>query len=331
MNEANTQFTSILSEEAKWRSRKVRYFSGDWNAIQTILPEFDLVPFAAGQNEPANPFLQTVMRRPLSPTERAMPVGVVSNSYSLAPHKQIANQCRKVLIDSGIKPNELRYEVGLSELGEWMNFRIHLPERFAYIRTWGDKLDLKLECFNSVDGSSRLVILFGWNRLICKNGLVIRETKIEISERHGQGLDLVTISDRIRSAFEAVETDRARMERWQAEEVDIDDVAKWSDNDVTKKWGKKAAARVFHICESGRDIKITNPFAPGAATAKPVMRLDRVPGSPECAKNRYDASQALSFVATRRSNAEERINWQSDIPLLVERLPVSIPARRNEP
>jgi hypothetical protein len=51
------------------------------------VPEFDLVPFAADQGEPANPYLQTVMRRPLSAAERPIPVGVVSHTYSLAPHR----------------------------------------------------------------------------------------------------------------------------------------------------------------------------------------------------------------------------------------------------
>jgi hypothetical protein len=57
---------TILPGEAQWRSRDVRYYAGDWDAIQTVLPEFDLVPFAADQGEPANPYLRTVMRRPLS-------------------------------------------------------------------------------------------------------------------------------------------------------------------------------------------------------------------------------------------------------------------------
>ena len=42
----------ILPDEAQWRSRKVRYYKGDWNTLQTILPEFDLVPFRAGEDEP---------------------------------------------------------------------------------------------------------------------------------------------------------------------------------------------------------------------------------------------------------------------------------------
>jgi len=39
---------SLLPGEAAWRSRKVRYYAGDWTSIQTVLPEFELKPFSAG-------------------------------------------------------------------------------------------------------------------------------------------------------------------------------------------------------------------------------------------------------------------------------------------
>jgi len=40
-----------------------------------------------------------------------------------------------------------------------------------------------------------------------------------------------------------------------------------------EEWEKKAAARVFHISASGRDIEIDDPFAPGPATQKPIRYL----------------------------------------------------------
>lgn len=91
---------SILPVEASWRSRNVQYFAGDWTSIQTVLPEFELEPFTAGPGEPANPFLQAVMRTPLSKAERPIPVGIVSHKYSLAPHREVAALCRKGLIDA---------------------------------------------------------------------------------------------------------------------------------------------------------------------------------------------------------------------------------------
>jgi hypothetical protein len=49
---------SLLPGEAVWRSRKVQYYAGDWTSIQTVLPEFELKPFSAGPDEPANRFHQ---------------------------------------------------------------------------------------------------------------------------------------------------------------------------------------------------------------------------------------------------------------------------------
>ena len=135
--------------------------------------------------------------------ERPIPVGIVSHTYSLAPHREVASLCRRGLVDAGIEPSDLRYEVGVSELGEWMNL----------------------------------------------------------------------------------------------------------------------------TCDSGKDIEIDDPFAPGAATEKPIRYLAPVPGAPERASTKYDVAQAMSFVATQRKNAEERLAWQNIIPRLLERLSASSGAR----
>ncbi len=311
---------SILPEEAQWRARIVRYYSGGWESLQTVIPEFDLLPFTAGPNEPVNPYLRTVMRRPLSRLERATPIGVVSHTYVLAPHREVAALCIKGLVDAGTADGDLKFEVGLSELGEWMNFRAYLPEEYDFIDSYKNRLQLRLECFNSVEGSSRLVILFGWLRFVCSNGLVIGETKMKIRERHALTLNLESVPARIRAAFEIAKADRARMEAWQAENVVIGDIAKWIDETVTDQWGKKAAARVFHICASGKDVEFVDPFEPGDATQKQIKYLGVARGCPERAATKYDVSQALSYVATRRRNTEERVAQQSDIPELVKNL-----------
>ena len=83
---------TMLNERARWRSREVRYYAGDWQSILTLLPEFEFRPFNVGDGVPANPFLQVVVRMPLSAVERPIPVGIVSNTYSLAPHRQVAEE-----------------------------------------------------------------------------------------------------------------------------------------------------------------------------------------------------------------------------------------------
>jgi hypothetical protein len=117
------------------------------------------------------------------------------------------------------------------------------------------------------------------------------------------------------------------MMEWQSQKVTIDAVAGWANDHVSEEWGKKAAARVFHICDSGKDIEIDDPFAPGSATEKRTRYRAPVPGAPERASTKYDVAQAMSFVATQRKNAEERVAWQHVIPRLLERLSASSDAR----
>lgn len=318
----------ILPETLRWRSREVRYYEGGWDEVLSVLPDFETVPFRAGPEEPSNPFLLTVVRKPQTVVERPMPVGVVSHRYSLIQHRDVAMRCREGLVHAGVEPADLRYEVGVSQLGEWMNFRIYLPDKYSLRDSHEEAVDLRLECLNAVDGSSRLIVLFGWYRLVCANGMVIGESRIEIRERHGQPLEIDSIPKRIAASLDAAQADRHRLEEWERELINIKDLAPWVDGSVTEFWGKKAAARVFHICRTGCDVEI-EAFARGAASEKPVRWRLLVAGSPSQARTKYDVSQALSFVATRRNDADERLGRQADIPTLLQQLP-SQPARRRQ-
>ena len=145
----------IQPETLRWRSREVRYYAGAWDDVLSVLPEFETVPFCAGPLEPSNPFLLTVSRKPLSAVQRPMPVGVVSHRYSLVQHRDVATRCREGLVSAGVKTVDLRYEVGVSQLGEWMNFRIYFPEKYSLRDSHGEKVDLRLECFKACAGKAR--------------------------------------------------------------------------------------------------------------------------------------------------------------------------------
>ena len=164
-------------------------------------------------------------------------------------------------------------------------------------------------------------MLFGWYRFVCANGMVIGESRIEIRERHGQPLEIDTIPKRIASSLHAAQADRRRLEGWERTLIDIEGLAPWVDGPVTERWGKRAAARVFQICRTGHDVEIEY-FARGAASEKPVRFRLPVAGSPTPARTKYDASQALSFVATHRNDADDRLGRQADIPALIRKLPI---------
>jgi hypothetical protein len=316
----NEGVIETLGESARWRARQVTYWGGPWAQVKKQIPEFQTRDFRTGDGTPANPYLNIVERVPRTKFEQPVPVGTVSKTYTLAQHAAVGEKCLEGIRKVGISTDNLRCELGLTELGEWMNLRIYFPEEHNHTPKDGKKLELRLECFNSVDASSRLVVLLGWLRLVCSNGLVIGETKAVLKDVHNEHMDLDKIPGIIADGLGYVRSDLERIARWEDQPIDPARFLPWVNKTLTEEWNKKAACRVFHICESGQDVEITDNFARGNATEKPVRVLKPVPGAPPRAKNLYDVSQALSWVATARNNPEEKLDWQSAIPDLIQRL-----------
>lgn len=320
------QAAELLELSGRWRSREVAYWAGTWSRLKGIIPTFTTEPFRSHADAPANPHMRAVVRQPVAVTEHPIPVGVVSNTYALAQHCDVVERCLAGLRQVGLDPSQLKCEIGLTALGEWMQFRATFPDSYSYVARDGNKLTLKLECSNSVDGSSRLVILLTWFRLICSNGLAIRETRAELRDAHDANLDLDSIPKIIARAMAVVEAEKQRLSRLDTAAVAFDALREWADGVLAARWGKKAACRAFHICLRGEDVEISDPFAKGAATEKPVQYTGRVPGAPITARTLFDVTQALSWIATQRVNTEERMDWQSAIPELIEELRKRTPA-----
>lgn len=312
------QEVELLNETSNWRSREVRYIAGNWSQILSSIPSFELCDFSDEKSEIVNQYYKTVVRLPLTPVERRIPIGIVSNTYTLAQHYEVADLCVKGIKKCNINIDSIRCELGLSSLGEWMNFRIYFPDEYDFISSDGNPLKLRLECFNSVDGSCRLTILFGWFRFVCSNGMVIGETISELRDIHNRHMDLNKINLIISEAMHQVHSDKKTMSGWERIKINPNALAEWVDTIVSKKWGRIAAFRVFHICSSGHDAEYADPFESEKPSRKSEIKLAEVPGAPDEARNLYDAAQALSWVATNRNNAEDRTKWQTEIPSLLE-------------
>jgi len=317
----NVETLELMEETGKWRTRKLRYISGSWPLVMAELPEFELVPFRMGEGEPENPFLKTVLRHPMSAAERPVPVGTVSPNYGMVPHKAVAEQCLQGIVKAGVPVDQLRFEVGLSELGEWMNLRIYFPERFNGTFRDNHDMGLRLECYNSVEGSSRLMLLLGWLRFVCGNGMVIGETVVDLRTVHtGKiDLDLQSIPEMIQEGLLQAAEDKARMNSWEEKALDNTRLAPWADGAVAPAWNALSASKVLHICGTGRDGEWI-PFSKGMPSEKPMKPLAPVPGAPAKAQNFFDVSQALSWVATQRHDPEQRVQWQKQIPSLIAKL-----------
>ena len=319
----------LTDEKVRWRARDASFMAGRWAALSKRIPRFAVEDFKAAADGPANPHIRTVVRLPVTVTEQRIPVGVVSNTYQLAQHADVVEKCLEGIQENGIDPSVLRCEVGLTPLGEWMNFRAYFPESFSHSPSDGNKLALRLECFNSVDGSSRLVILFGWFRFICANGLIIGETKASLRDTHDKNLNLEVIPEIISEGLAKVNADLARMRQWEQSSVVSPKFESWIDENLVERWGKKAACRTLHICRSGANVELLDPFAGGQPSANRIKFLNDVPGAPKPAKNLYDVCQALSWIATQRNSADERLEWQGHIPGLIENLRDHLKADRG--
>jgi hypothetical protein len=313
----------LLEETGRWRAREVRYFEGDWRSLAHLIPHFTLEDFAVHPDEMPNPYMRTVVRQPSTLFDRPVPVGVVSNTYSLAQHAEVIEKCFEGLRAQSVNPHAMNCQVGLTRLGEWMNFRTYFPDRNGWSHTPAGEnrpLSLRLECFNSVDGSSRLTILFGWFRYICSNGLVLGKTMASVRNIHDNRLDIDTIPDIIGRGMAQVKGEIARLQSWEQTEPNPSRLRDWVNDELASAWGKKAACRVYHIYQDGVDVELADPFAPDLPTEKPVRQLKPVPGAEVPGCTIYHVSQALSWVATQRSNTEERTQWQAQIPTLIDKL-----------
>lgn len=305
---------------SRWKGRNVISRTGHWSELRQGVPSFEMWPYSVDGGATENPYLRSVVRLPLTRSEQPIPVGIVSPSYALVQHRALGDFCVQTLRRLDLFYDRLRCDVELTELGEWMALRFYLGDDFSLTPPDGHPLDLRVEVFNSVDGSSRLLLALSWFRLVCSNGLTVRDTLTEIADIHDRTLDLSRLDRAIVTGIERANTDREKLLHWFGSRVREESLAGWVDGPIARTWGKKAAARCLHICRTGSDGEFVNPFGGGKPSERKLRTTCKVPGAAKPATSLYDVSQALSWIATQRPNVEERLAWQTDIPKLISEL-----------
>ena len=168
----------MLATSIKWGNSPITTHSGTIDDIRRHIPSFERRPFALpGANQlrlRENPRLDTVVRLPHEDGPGCVPVGVVSKDYVLLPHTEVLDLAVRALEVAKINPADVRAELRISDLGERMALAFVLPD--VYLVDPGDRfpMEVRLECLNSVDGSTRFRAEMGWFRLVCSNGLAAR-------------------------------------------------------------------------------------------------------------------------------------------------------------
>ncbi len=275
-----------------------------------------------GSEVAVNPYLDMVYRLPVQQWEKPVPVGVVSKNYRLVDHHQLLRTVEEVLADCGIALADGDVRGEWTVHGERARFSLLLPAdpRFTIRLTDGDEMRFRIELFNSVDGSCRLMVVAGWLRFVCSNGLIIGTKLVQLRQQHRQQLEIEELGRLLRQGLEEAESDQRTVAIWQRAEVEDAELEEWVDNDVQEKWGLKAAARVLAICRTGRDAEVKGDLRGRPASALQVELGDAVPGMRAPEKTAFGVSQALTWLAGQRQDLQEDFEWRSEVPVLLRLL-----------
>ena len=308
----------------KWLNSPVTIYKGSLSDVRQYIPAFERRTFALTQSDNErsrlNERLDTIVRLPFQSDRTFVPVGVVSKDYTLIPHTTVIDAAIQALQSVKIEPSKVRSEIALTEYGERMALSLFFPTQYQFDSADGHPMDLRLECLNSVDGSTRFRALMGWFRIICSNGLVIGITHSDIRRRHVGDFQLNDIGSVLVSGFKDAEVDKVNFQEWYAQKVTLQMLAPWIERDLRKLWGFKAATRAFHIARTGSDAEVLGPYKDNTPLSIPVRLSSPVPGAPRQTRNLYDVSQILAWLAKERRDIQEQLDWREQIPDLLEPL-----------
>ncbi len=312
------------SHAPKWFNSPITCHEGSLKEIQEYIPEFERRSFSLTQPENhhtrLNEHLDIIVRKPTPDDPGYVPIGVVSKDYTLIPHTEVLKVATDTLKNNDIKASEIKSKIEITEYGERMALSMFLPQKYSFDPGDGNKLALRLECFNSVEGSTRFRALMGWFRFVCSNGLIVGVTQSDFKRRHTGDIPLIEIGEVFTAGIDRAEEEKKNFKKWRGHEIKTDRLESWINEDLKKDLGFKAAARAYHIADTGHDVKILGPYKDHIPSSIPVEKLKRVPGAPPKSKNLFDISQALAWLAKDRRDLQEQLEWKEKIPGLMEPL-----------
>lgn len=201
-----------------------------------------------------------------------------------------------------------------------MKLSLRLPDNYLFDPGDQFPMTVRLECINSVDGSTRFRAVMGWLRLVCSNGLAIGLTRSESDRRHVGELEPRHISAVLRTGIIDYKLERDTLIRWRDADVSVDDLRVWVEKELKTCWGFKAASRGWHIARSGSDVDVIGPYKNHSPTTVAVQQADAVPGSPEESSSLFDVSQILAWLAKERRDIQQQMEWREQIPALMASL-----------
>lgn len=320
-NSSITQNSERANEGDKWLGAPVSHYTGQIKEVARHIPLFARRPFTLTNthldSRGVNPNYDVIVRLPLCENDTEMPVGIVSKQYTLIQHRAVVEFTVRALEASDIHPNEVETCLTITKYGERMAFRVLLPHRFNFNPADGHPMGLRLECLNSVEGSTKITSVLAWLRLVCSNGLIVGVTE-SVQYFHRGSFNIDRIVKLLSEGLKLAEEDRKNFEDWQQRNIESERLKGWVNGFLRDKWGVKAAARFYHIAQTGYDADFQNPFEKALPTEKRMKPTKEVPGSVVPANNVFAMSQILSWLAKEHRDIQEQLRYTREIPDIMQ-------------
>lgn len=259
-----------------------------------------------------NHFHDVIVRMPCNNHEAEIPVGIVSKQYALIQHRKLFDEARTAIKSAKVDPSEVTARIEMTAFGERMHLGLILPKRFN-LKLNNDEMGLRLECFNSVDGSMKFTCVIGWLRFVCSNGLVVGVADTYYKQRHNRFLEMNDIAAMLGAGIAATTRERETYSAWSKKIITEDKLKQWANKHLAKQWGVKAAARTWHITRSGFDVTFADPFEKGLPTEKTVNIERKVPGAILPGNTVYAVAQSLAWLAKERRDIQEQLQMKREI------------------
>jgi hypothetical protein len=320
----NNETVTVLPPRRRWLGLPViQPVEGRLAQVLSQLPQFGRQPFTMtsvnGIEVGVNPYLDMIYRVPSRQAECPIPVGVVSKNYRLVDHHHVLRTIDEVLADLGIDSSELLVRGEWTVNGERAHFSLIFPssDRFSVILREGDEMRFRIEIFNSVEGSCRLMAVAGWLRFVCYNGLVLGKALLQLRQQHRQQLEIEELGRLFRDALQSASEDQDTIAHWRSTMITSDALTEWSDKAVFEKWGIKGAVRVLAIARTGWDVEPKGDLRDRRPSDVATAKTTKVPGIDPPVADAFGVSQALTWVAGQRSELQKDLEWRSQVPELM--------------
>ena len=226
----------LQPKQDHWLGEPVIRKQGTFDQVADVIPRFRRRPFAlftlprssaeltslVGEN----PYYDEVVRLNDEGQEE-VPVGIVSKSYRLIQHRDLFQATVSALNKAEVPLSRVTTFLTLTRFGGRMALGFVFPAEYGFDPGDGHPIHRRLECLNSVEGSTRLLFLISWYRLICSNGLMTRVKLVDEAMIHTENAEIPDINGLVRDAIDSIEAERLHYTRQIQTRIDDSKLRAW--------------------------------------------------------------------------------------------------------